>query len=409
MNEKVYARQYYLNKIRGFYDSDLIKVVTGIRRCGKSYFLLSIMNDLEQRGISPKDIIYINLDKRNYKSIKTPDALEKAIDALVQDDDFKYLFIDEVQNVTGFEEVVNSYREDGGFSLFITGSNSYLLSGELITKLTGRYIEVEMFPLNFHEYLEMKRFLGKNISMNRMEEFTEYIRLGGFPKTLEFDEENDKALYVSSVISQIFDKDIKKHRDIRNKVVFEKVMNYVINNFGATTSLSNLLDYFHNEEHIPIKAETLNNYIRILENVKIIYRCSRFDVKSKKSLRGEQKYYLADLSIYFSRNVDARINYGPVLENILYTYLRSKKYHVSVGRIGKLECDFITRKNMDYQYIQVAMTIMEQKTEEREYKPFRYIRDNYPKYLFTLDQLLQKREGILHLNLVDFISEDKDL
>lgn len=408
MNQIVYTRNYYLNKIRGFYKSDLIKVISGIRRCGKSCFLLSVINDLLDNGISEKDIICINLDKRGYKNIKTPEQLEQLLDEKITDNAFKYIFIDEIQNVSGFEEVVNAFREEGNCSLFITGSNSYLLSGELATKLTGRYIEIEMFPLNFFEYMEMKQFLGKPL-LSVTEEFSEYIRFGGFPKTLEFDNEEDKNTYVTSVIHQILDKDIKKHRKIRNKAVFEKVMTYVINNFGATTNLSNLTDYFNKEENLSIRSETINNYIEILENAKIIYKCPRFDVKSRKSLRGEQKYYLADLSIYFSRNVDARINYGPVLENIMYTYLRAKNYHISVGRIGKLECDFITRKDSDYQYLQVAMTIMDEKTEEREYKPFEHIRDNYPKYLFTLDPLLQKRDGIHHCNLIDFIANNKDL
>ena len=161
--------------------------------------------------------------------------------------------------------------------------------------------------------------------------------------------------------------------------------------------------------NISIRTETLNNYLQILENAKIIYKCPRFDVKSKKSLRGEQKYYLADLGIYFSRNVDARINYGPVLENIVYTYLSAKNYKISVGRIGKLECDFITRVSDEYRYIQVAMTIMSPETEEREYKTFTMIRDNYPKYLLTMDTLLQKRDGVLHKNIIEFISADESL
>lgn len=186
-------------------------------------------------------------------------------------------------------------------------------------------------------------------------------------------------------------------------------MTYIINNFGTTTSLTNILDYFHNEEKIPIRRETLRTYIEILENAKIIYKCPRFDLRSKKSLRGEEKYYLADLGIYFSRNTDTRINYGPVLENVMYTYLRAKGYAMSVGKIGTLECDFITRKDDNYQYVQVSMTIMDKVTEDREYKPFSKIRDNYPKYLFTLDQLLQKRDGIIHCNMLDYISKNKEL
>lgn len=409
MKQKIYARQYYLDKIRGFYHSDLIKVITGIRRCGKSFFLLSVIEDLKKSGVAEKDIIYLNLDKRGYRKIKTPDTLEDAIEKQITDDDFKYLFIDEVQNVAGFEEVINGFREDGNFSIFITGSNSYLLSGELSTKLTGRYIEVEMFTLNFREYLGMKSFLGKEIKDNKTEEFNEYLRFGGFPKTLEFDNHADKETYISEVIKQILEKDVTKHKKIRNRAVFNKVMTYIINNFGATVSLSGIAEYFDKQEHIKIRTETLNHYLKILENAKIIYQCPRFDVKSKKSLRGEQKYYLADLGIYFSRNVDARINFGPVLENIVYTYLSAKGYKISVGRIGKLECDFITRINEEYRYIQVAMTIMSKDTEEREYKPFTMIRDNYPKYLFTIDPLLQKRDGVIHKNIIEFISENENL
>ena len=216
MSKKVYLRKYYLEKIRGFYDSDLIKVVSGIRRSGKSCFLLSVIDDLKKRRVADKDIIYLNLDKRGFTKIKTPDALEAAIEERIADEDFKYIFIDEVQNVIGFEEVVNAFREDGNFSIFITGSNSYLLSGELATKLTGRYIEIEMFPLNFSEFMEMKKFLGKP-TKSIGEEFNEYIRYGGFPKTLEFDDPADKELYVSEVIEQIIGKDVVKHRKIRNK------------------------------------------------------------------------------------------------------------------------------------------------------------------------------------------------
>lgn len=409
INKKIYLRQYYMNKVKGFINSDLIKVITGVRRCGKSCFLLSIVNDLLLNGIDEKDIIQINLDKRGFKNIKTAQQLEQAIDERIVDEDYKYLFIDEIQNVEGFEEVINAFREEGNFSIFITGSNSYLLSGELATKLTGRYIEIEMFPLNFYEFIEMKKFRGLSVSENNMEEFNEYIRFGGFPKTLEFQSNDDKDFYVKNVISQIIDKDIVKHRKIRNRAVFDKVMTYIINNFGATTSLANVLDYFNNVEGIPIRRETLRAYIEILENAKIIYKCPRFDLRSKKSLRGEEKYYLADLGIYFSRNTDTRINYGPVLENVMYTYLRAKGYAMSVGKIGTLECDFITRKDDNYQYVQVAMTIMDKTTEDREYKPFSKIRDNYPKYLFTLDQLIQKRDGIIHCNMLDYIAKNSEL
>lgn len=409
MNKKIYNREYYLNKIRGFYSSDLIKVISGIRRCGKSYFMLSIMEDLKSQGINEKDIVYLNLDKRGFKGIKTPEQLEAMLDSLIKDDDFKYIFIDEVQNVKNYEEVINGFREDGNCSIFITGSNSYLLSGELATKLTGRYIEIEMFTLSFYEFLDMKKFLGKSISQNIMEEFNEYAKFGGFPKILEFDDIQDKQMYISNVISQIMEKDIKRHRKIKNRAVFERIKTYIINNFGATTSLSSIEKYLREKENISITKETINKYIEVLENAKIIYRCSRFDVKSKKSLKGEQKYYLADLGIYFATNVDARMNYGPVLENILYIYLRMKNYQISVGKIGNLECDFIIRKNNEYFYSQVAMTILDENTANREFEPFKHIRDNYKKYLFTIDQLLQDRDGVKNVNLIEFVKNNQEL
>jgi len=406
MFDRIYDREYYLDKLRGFYQSDLIKVITGIRRCGKSSLLQSVVSDLKKRGVTEKDIIFIDLDSRDYMYVTDPESLAKEIDSR-DSGGFKYLFIDEVQNVEGFETLINAYRQAGRFSIFITGSNSYLLSGELATKLTGRYIELELFPLNFREMMEMKCFLGKKVR-SPAEEFAEYLRFGGFPQTLEFDDEQDKLAYVENIVSQIIDKDIRSRAKIRSRSVFDKVMNYLINNYGATTSLSGLVEYFRTVEHVAVTRETLDRYIKLLLNAKILYRCPRFDVKSKRALRGEEKYYLADLSLYFARNVDGRINYGPALENVMYVYLSSKDYRLSVGRVGKLECDFIARRGQGYTYIQIAMTIADPQTEEREYRPFRSIRDNFPKYLFTLDPLPSQRDGIRHCNLIDFIMSDAD-
>ncbi len=405
---KLYHREQYLKKIRPFYDDDLIKVITGIRRCGKSCLMATIAEELRNRGVEDKDIIYLDLDKRGNRSIKTPDQLEEKIESLLADDDFKYLFIDEVQNVQDYEEVVNAYNSDGGFSIFITGSNSYLLSGELMTKLTGRYVEFEMFTLSFSEFLDMKRSMGKEVGDARIE-FDEYLRYGGFPRSLEYDDPEAKARYIEDVVGQIVDKDIRTRNKIRNIDTFNRVMTYVINNYGAPTSLTSLHDYFTKTERIAIERRTIAAYIQMLIDAKVLYRCERFDLKSRKSLRGEEKYYLADPGIYFARNVDARLNYGPSLENALYIYLRARGYKLSVGRIGKLECDFIARKRNAYAYIQVSMTIADRDVEEREYRPFGYIRDGYPRYLFTLDPLLQERDGVRHLNMVSFMKDDGGL
>lgn len=405
---KLYHREQYLKKIRPFYDDDLIKVITGIRRCGKSCLMATIAEELRNRGVEDKDIIYLDLDKRGNRSIKTPEQLEKKIESLLADNDFKYLFIDEVQNVRDYEEVVNAYNSDGGFSIFITGSNSYLLSGELMTKLTGRYVEFEMFTLSFSEFLDMKRFMGKAVGDARIE-FDEYLRYGGFPRSLEYEDPEAKARYIEDVVGQIVDKDIRSRNKIRNIDTFNRVMTYVINNYGAPTSLTNLHDYFTKTERIAVERRTIASYIQMLVDAKVLYRCERFDLKSRKSLRGEEKYYLADPGIYFARNVDVRLNYGPSLENALYIYLRSRGYKLSVGRIGKLECDFIARRRNAYAYIQVSMTIADRNVEEREYRPFGYIRDGYPRYLFTLDPLLQERDGVRHLNMVSFMKDKGDL
>ena len=409
MFKGIYKREYYFNKIKGFIKDDMIKVITGIRRCGKSSFLKSIANYLEENNVDKKDIIYLNLDEKSYRYVHTDTQLEKVIDSLILDNDYKYLFIDEIQNVKDFEPLINSYRETGNMSIFITGSNSYLLSGELVTKLTGRYIEIEMFTLTFKEYLDMKKFYNKTVSTNIYIEFESYIKNGGFPKALEFDDKNSKELYIKDVVEQIIKKDIKRHNKIKNLYTFEKVLNYIINNFGATTNLENIRKYLNNVDNIPIKQETLYKYIKIIEDAKIIYRCNRFDLKSKKSLKGEQKYYLADLSICYSRNVDKNINYGPVLENIIYTYLSSKGYELSIGKIGNFECDFIARNYDNYYYIQVARTLSNEETEEREYRPLYKINDNFPKYIFSLDMLPNKRDGFLHRNIVDFIANDEFL
>ena len=320
----------------------------------------------------------------------------------------KYLFIDEVQNVSGFEEIINSFRNDGGYSIFITGSNSYLLSGELATKLTGRYVEFELFTLTFDEYEAMKSFYGKQIAPDRGQELANYLQEGGFPRALQFDDPADKRQYVQSVVQEIFEKDIRTRARIRDREAFEAVRNFIINNFGATTSIKKLHEELR-KNGLSVTRLTVNRYIQVLLDAKILYECDRFDMKSKKSLKGEKKYYLSDLSFYFCDNTDNRVNYGPVLENITYFYAKSRGYSVSVGRIGTLECDFILRnRDADYAYLQVAYTIAQSKeTEDREYRPLERIRDNYPKYLLTRNDLIQHRSGIKHCNIAPFMKENR--
>lgn len=402
---ELYFRENYLKKIRGFYSADdLIKVITGVRRCGKSSLMQMIASELRNSGVAESRIIYLDLDSDEYAGVETASELRKLIEVKSTGDGLKYLFIDEIQNVDGFEKVLNGFRTKGNYSIFITGSNSYLLSGELVTKLTGRYVEFELFPLSFEEYEGMKGFLGKVINPNPLAELTSYILEGGFPRTVFFDDAADKRKYVQSIVSEIFEKDIRKRVKIRNKESFETVRKYVVNNFGATTSLTSMCLALR-KAGTPINKETVGRYIKALVDAKILYECPRFDMKSKRSLTGEKKYYLADLGFYYAENTDNTVNYGPTLENLVYVYARSLDYSVSVGRFGKFECDFIVRgSDMQYAYVQVSYSIAQSKeTEEREYRPLESIKDNYPRYLITTDYLLKKRNGIRHVNLIDFI------
>ena len=407
---RLFPRENYLKKIRGFYHDDgMIKVITGVRRCGKSCLMQCIAEELRAEGVDDEHIAFFDLDRYGYRSVKAPEQLEALIEPLLAISGTKYLFIDEVQNVEGFEDVLNGFRTEGGFSIFITGSNSYLLSGELATKLTGRYIEFEMQTLDVGEYCQMKRFLGLPVNPNPVAEFDAYILEGGFPKAMDYPGLADKRAYVAAVIQEIFEKDIRRRVKIKNVSVFNQVRDYVINNFGATTSLANIQSDIENKQGVKVKRETLARYLQTLEDAKIVSKCARFDLKSRKSLRGEQKYYLADLSFYFALNTDNRINYGPVLDNIVYRYARAQGCKVSVGRIGKLECDFVLRNpEMGYAYVQVAMTVMANRsTEEREYRPFEQIRDNYPKYLLTRSDPIQQRDGIIHANIPELMQNGK--
>ena len=396
----LFKREKYLKKIRPFYYADdIIKVITGVRRTGKSSLMEMIVDEIKESGIEDDSIIYIDLDKRENRKIKTPDQLEALIESKIKTEGLKFLFLDEVQNVTGFEEVLNGFRTDGGFSIFITGSNSYLLS--------GRYLEFEMFTLSFEEYVEMKKFYGKPVNPNLSIELNQYILEGGFPRTVLIDDDSAKRTYVSGVVNEIFEKDIKKRNKVRDKATFEVIRNFVINNFGATFSIKSLTEALEKKGNRVTRA-TATRYINTLVEAKVLYECDRFDLKSKKALAGEKKYYLGDLSFFFSQNTDNSINFGPVLENMVYIYSRSLDYSVSVGRIGKLECDFILRdRENNYSYVQVAYTIMQSReTEDREYRVLENIKDNYAKYVVTTDYMLQKRNGIKHVNLMEFMTSE---
>ena len=406
----LYFREKYLARLRGFYhEAEIIKVITGVRRCGKSSLMQMIVKELLDAGIDPENIIFFNLDKHPYFEITAAQQLDSLIEAHTKAPGKKYLFIDEIQNIRNFEPVINAWREEGDISIFLTGSNSYLLSGELATKLTGRYIEVAMYPLTFEEYLGMKKFLQIPLS-DDLQELTNFIYDGGFPYALKLRTTEARREYTENLIEEIYQKDIRSRLRIKNRVAFDAIMQYFIANFGASTNLTHIVSDL-NKRGVKIKIETANRYIEALENAKILIRCDRFDMKSRKALMGDKKYYLSDLSFYFAVNTDGKINYGPVLENIVHNYALTHGYKVSIGRFGKFECDFILRnRETDYAYVQVAYTILAgEDTENREYRPLEMIAwDNYPRYVLTTDRLIQKRNGIIHANLMDFIKSEQD-
>ena len=410
LQDDLYFREKYLNKIRDFYhETEIIKVITGVRRCGKSSLMHMIMKELLDSGVCEDNILYFHLDKRPYYDVTSAQQLDKLIEENATAQGKKYLFIDEIQNIRNFEPVINAWREEGDMSIFITGSNSYLLSGELATKLTGRYVELDMYPLTYEEYLSMKRFLEIPLQ-NDLHELNNYIYEGGFPYALKLRTDDAKQQYTKNLIEEIFQKDIRSRLKIRNRVAFDAIMEYFIGNFGASTNLTHIVRDLNNKG-VKIKIETANKYIDALVNAKILIRCDRFDIKSRKALLGDKKYYLSDLSFYYATRTDRRINYGPVLENIVHNYALTHDYDVSIGRFGKFECDFILRsKQNDYAYVQIAYRILDSEdTEEREYRPLEMITgDNYPRYVMTTDELIQKRNGIKHVNLMEFMKEEKD-
>ena len=411
---KLYRREKYLKRIRPFYhDTDLIKVITGIRRCGKSSLMQTIAEELMESGINENNIKFLNLDKYGYRSITDSDSLEKLLFGPWNANGTKYIFIDEIQNVKDFEPVINELREEDEYSIFITGSNSYLLSGELATKLTGRYLQFEISTLDFKEYKEMKNFYSLKVDSDIDKEFDNYILEGGFPRAVRFQTFDEKRKYTQDVLENIFEKDIKKRLKIKNREAFGIVQKYIINNFCSPTSISNIQSDLQ-KNGLRITRETLHKYIQALIDAKIISECKRFDLKSRKSIGGESKYYLTDLSLYYAFNTDNRISYGQSLENLVYQYLKTTNHEVSVGKIGNFECDFIARsENSDYAYIQVAYTLHEkdkestEKLKEREYRPFRSIKDGYPRYIISLDRFRDQQEGVHHISAFELFDGDK--
>jgi len=341
---KLYKRQYYLKKIREFYqDKELIKVLTGIRGCGKTCMMEMIINELRWRGNAAVNLIHIDLDTKEFRNIKNIEKLRIAIkEKMVPSKEGTiYLFIDEIQLIDDFETLIETLYKEGRYSIFLSASSSYLLSDSFKQKFEKHYKVFEIFPLSYAEYEGMKDFMGMKKEENPLLEFARFVHDGGLPKVLQCDNAQEKQKYILAVLEDIFKKDIAKMEKIRHVVYFKQVEEYIIDSFGESISMTRLTDYFRNYVRIPVKRETLERYLELLEKAKLVYRCNRFDIKTEKELQGDQRYYLTDLGFYFARKTDSKIDYSLVMKNIIYMYLRSREYNISTGRIGKKECDFV--------------------------------------------------------------------
>ena len=341
---KLYKRQNYLQKIRGFYqDKKKIKILTGIRGSGKSCIMEMIMNELRWRGNSTANLIHIDLDAKEFKNVKNAEKLRGVInERLVKSrEGIIYLFIDEIQMVEGFEELLFSLYQEDRCSIFLSASSSYILSEDFESRFRDSYKVFEILPLSYSEYEGMKDFMNLSIEENPILEFSRYVHDGGMPKVLQCADLQEKRKYLTGILEEIFKKDIAKMEKIRHVAYFKTVQDYIIDTFGESISMTRLTDYFRNEAEIPVKRETLERYLEILEKAKLVYRCNRFDIKTEKELQGDQKYYLTDMGFYFANKSDSKVDYSLIMKNVIFMYLKSKDYNISTGRIGKRECDFV--------------------------------------------------------------------
>lgn len=394
-------RENYLSKIRGFYDSDLVKILVGIRRCGKSVILEQIIDEIKEKKVKEDHIIYINFEFIEFEDLKDYKKLNSYIKEKIIDKKIYYIFLDEVQNVDRFEDVVNSLRASvKNISIFITGSNSKMLSDELSTVLSGRYVLFNINPLSYKEYIELTKKGAYNLN-----NFWDYANWGGLPNRCEFNNEIDIKNYLYSVFDSIILRDIVKRLNLQDTILFDMILQYLIDTTGREFSAENIMNYLE-KEYKKISSETLYTYIDALCKALIIRKVYRYDVHGKGVLKTLNKYYMTDLGIArIKHNSDSFKNYI-LLENIVYNELISRNYDVYIGKTKNGEIDFIAIKDGIKNYIQVTYELSNDKAREREFNAFKPVTDNYAKYVISLDKENYSKDGIIHLNLIDFLMKD---
>lgn len=397
-------RDEYIKQIVPFIDKDVIKVLTGIRRSGKSVMLKLLMEELKNRGINENQFIYINFENLKYRNLKNYERLYDFILNKV-DDKYKsyYIFLDEIQEVEEWERCVNSLRvdEDFNFDIYITGSNAKLLSGELSTYLAGRYIEFVVYPFSFKEFFEIMKEKNKEIDLK--EAFQDYVKFGGMPFLHNLDYNYEASMqYLQDLYASIILKDITQRNNIRDTDLLERIINYVVMNIGNTFSATSISKFFKSENR-KVATETILNYIKACEEAFLVYRVARNDLLGKKILNVNEKYYIADHGIREAIMENNQKNINQVLENIVYFEMLRRGYNVKIGKVDNLEVDFVCKKNDETIYIQVSYLLASEDTKEREFSVLENIKDNYPKYVLSMDEFDMSRNGIKHVNLIEFL------
>ena len=393
-------RESYLSKIRGFYHSDLIKILVGIRRCGKSVILNQIMQELKDKDSIDNDhLIFINFEYIEFEDLLDYKKLNEYVKEKIKDNQMYYLFLDEVQNVNNFEKVVNSLRASiSNISIFLTGSNSKMLSKELSSVLSGRYVLFNINPLSYQEYVHLTGKDGYD-----MDTFWDYAKWGGLPNRCFFNQVTDIKNYLYSVYDSIILRDVVNRLNLKDTFLFDMILQYLIETSGREFSADNIIKYL-NRENKKISNETLYNYIDALCKALIIRKVYRYDISGKGVLKTLNKYYATDLGIAQIKNSKREFENYIVLENIVYNELINRDFEVYIGKTKNGEVDFLAKKDGIVKYIQVTYQMEgNDKTQDREFGAYKYIDDDYDKYVISLDKKDLSRDGIIHLNLIDFL------
>lgn len=388
-------RNHYLEKLRKTKGSRIIKVITGVRRCGKSTLLMQFQDELLASGVDSKQIVTVNFEDIAFKALLEYEALYEYLLKRLQPGKMTYIFLDEIQNVPLFQKAVDSLYIKPNVDVYLTGSNASLLSGELATLLSGRYIEISMLPLSFAEYYELK-------GGDRRDAWNEYFRRGGFPFAATLEDEGVWRDYLLGIYHTVLLKDIVARKGISDVPVLESVTGFLFDNVGNMVSSKKIADSLTSDGR-KTTSITVENYINALSESFFLYKVGRYNIKGKQYLKSLEKYYLVDLGLRRMLLGDSATDVGHLLENIVYLELIRRGYQVKIGKVGELEIDFVAVKGSDRRYFQVAASVLDPATFAREIAPLKAVKDNYPKAILTLDEIPLEHEGIQQINIVEFL------